>query len=292
MANFPGDASHNSYTGTNSSDVMMGRGGNDTLKGLDGVDYIYGGTGNDHIYGGRGPDVMYGDEGDDIFYVDDVFDNTTAIGDRIDGGDGVDIIAAVSSDGVGYSVKIRLGDVSGVEILYNTTASQDLLVEGSGVINLSRIQYYETEGGSLGQVWGGSANDTISGYNFSTHEDTIYAGAGNDVIYGFAGDDALMGGVGNDTISGGAGNDRLYGDGGADVFRFNVDADEGVDRLRDYADGVDRIQINGAGGSLTFDDLEIVNSATGCDVSVNGKLIFTVENVDASALDAGDFLFS
>lgn len=127
----------------------------------------------------------------------------------------------------------------------------------------------------------GSGNDRFSG------------GAGNDRLFGQAGEDVLIGNGGNDVLNGGGGADRLDGEGGKDlliggkgrdVFVFS---DAGRDRVKDYSDGFDKIEITAA---VRFRDLQIDDTANGAVVSF-GAASFLLLGVDASVLDAGDFIF-
>ena len=62
------------------------------------------------------------------------------------------------------------------------------------------------------------------------------------MLNGGAGDDILNGGVGPDVLDGGTGNDQLFGQSGADSFVFAQGYE--ADRVRDFEDDVDTIQIN------------------------------------------------
>lgn len=205
------------YTGTNSSEYLPGSSGNDTILGLDGHDLIlasggdnsidggdgndtiYGGDGNDTIFGGHGRDFIYADAGDDLILIDDRIDPLTKAGDDIEGGAGDDTIRAVSTSTSGSLLTIRLGKVTEVETLDNSSATKTLTIEGAGLIDVSTILHYSTAGGTLGQIWGGSTNDTIRGFDFTWHSDTISGGGGNDHIKGMAGNDYLLGMAGDDT---------------------------------------------------------------------------------------------
>ena len=92
--------------------------------------------------------------------------------------------------------------------------------------------------------------------------DEISTGAGSQKILARGGNDKIYAGPGDDWINAGAGNDwNVFGDasswdvrgaGGADIFFFA----EGnrIDQIRDFEDGIDRIELaNGRG----FDDVEL-----------------------------------
>lgn len=256
---------------------------------MDGADLIMGGRGNDVILGGNGRDTIYGDAGDDTIRVTDASDYFTSAGDIINGGEGTDYIYAETTSSSGTLCTIRLGQVSFVEWLVNTT-NKTLIIEGTGLIDVSTIKFYSTAGGSLGQIWGGSGNNTIKGFDFSWHSDTIIGGGGNDQINGMAGNDYLLGMAGDDTLSGDAGNDVLTGYTGNDTFLFKYNANEGSDRIQDYTDGSDKIRFTGAGGA-GFGDLVLTDIGADCriDLASGGSILLV--GVNSAALDAGDFIF-
>jgi Ca2+-binding RTX toxin-like protein len=178
--------------GTNDDDYIDGSAGNDSINGGAGNDSINGGAGNDSIDGGAGNDFIDGGAGNDIIY------NSEYSGH---GGDGNDIIY-----GGGY------GD-AGNDTVYSNGSYGD---GGDG----NDIVYIY---GDLSGI-GGSGNDTLIGYDYSTRihgdegDDYIDGGAGNDEIYGGDGNDTLVGGLGNDVFHGGLGNDILDGGAGNDLF--------------------------------------------------------------------------
>ncbi|MBT0779655.1 hypothetical protein [Paracoccus sp. pheM1] len=290
MATYTGTSGNDRITGGTGNDFILGSAGNDTIYGMDGADIIMGGAGNDWIMGGNGKDTIYGDGGDDVIIVNDVRDYYSLAGDDISGGSGEDTIAAEATTSSSLLV-IKLGKVSWVEVLENRT-NKELMVEGAGIIDVSSIGDYESAGGALGQIWGSSTNDTIYGFNFSWHSDTISGAAGNDLIHGMAGDDFLLGMAGNDTLSGGAGNDALAGYTGSDTFLFKYDSDEGNDRIMDFEGGTDRIQLTNTGGGVTFDDLVLTDVGADCRIDLASGTSILIVGVGSAALDAGDFIFS
>ena len=69
------------------------------------------------------------------------------------------------------------------------------------------------------------------------------------------GADRALAGAGADTLDGGAGRDVLAGGAGADVFRFSAVGDstvEAADRIRDFADGADRIDLSAMASDKAF----------------------------------------
>ena len=84
-------------------------------------------------------------------------------------------------------------------------------------------------------------NDSIMG---GAGADELNAGAGNDLISGGLGADILFGNTGADRLIGGGGDDRMGGGTGADVFVFG--GIFGDDRISDFQNGIDRLDLTGA----------------------------------------------
>ena len=92
------------------------------------------------------------------------------------------------------------------------------------------------------------------------------------MLFGGAGDDILNGGVGPDVLDGGTGNDQLFGQSGADSFVFALGYE--ADRVRDFEDNVDTIQINAdliAGNSSVNTLADILDPANGIISQVNAN---------------------
>lgn len=184
------------------------------IDGMGGADVIYAQGGNDVLHGNDGNDGIYGDSGNDLIYGD-------AGNDSLFGGTGADYV--YGGDANDY---VDGGD------------GNDVLIGEAG-------------------------NDTINGGN---DDDLMTGGAGYDNLSGGWGNDALHAGAMNDYVYGDGGNDRLYGDGGsdnlyggwdADVFAFASLSDSniatGIDMIRDFAAGEDKIDISAidANGALS-----------------------------------------
>ena len=80
----------------------------------------------------------------------------------------------------------------------------------------------------------------------------------------------------------------LTGGSGSDRFVFaNWD---GNDRVTDFENGVDRIEIGGP--TTGFRDLAVYNSAEGAVISWGGGTTITLVGIDRSMVDASDFIFT
>lgn len=116
--------------------------------------------------------------------------------------------------------------------------------------------------------------------------DRLYGDSGADRLSGDDGDDALFGGAGGDRIDCGAGSDTVRGGGGADVFRFVTG--DGGDVIADFTDGEDKIEI--LSGASDFAALFITFG--GGDTLIRfADVTLTLTGIDASVIDAGDFIF-
>ena len=121
-----------------------------------------------------------------------------------------------------------------------------------------------------------AGNDRITGTQFA---DRLLGFNGNDTMDGGAGNDRLEGGIGNDNLTGGTGNDTMLGGDGVnvliggigndtlvsglqkDVFRYdslNFDRD----RITNWQDGLDKVDLVGAGFDFSDFNVAIVNGNT------------------------------
>lgn len=207
-----------------------------------------GGTVSGDVHGGTGTDSLVGAGADDRLFGDADTDSLNGRGgnDLLDGGAGVDDL----SGGKGNDT-LRGGD--GIDTL-NGGNGDDQLSGGAQSDSLWGYQGSDTLNGDAGgdTLFGGAGNDSLVG------------GSGTDTLHGGAGADDLRGGNGNDTIDGGTGDDTLRGGAAADHFFFDtgVPTDFGTDHIRDYEDGVDKIDIDlsGIADTMLFVDAAVTNS--------------------------------
>lgn len=134
-------------------------------------------------------------------------------------------------------------------------------------------------------LYGDSGNDELDG---DTGNDWLLGGTGNDDLDGGAGNDRLSGGVGNDHLDGGAGNDVLIGGAGRDIFEFER-GERGTDRITDWTDGQDRIDLD----DFDFSLARALSSGrqVGDDVRFDfaGSIVI-VEDATLSNFGAADFI--
>lgn len=176
------------WTGTGASETYTVVGGGTwVLSGAGGHDKITGGSGDDALIGGAGNDELNGLAGNDEFR----FSGTGSGLDRVDGGDGYDIVRATADNTIiGLTTYANIEEISsgGFSSVTLQLGSNNDLFDMVGGITLTGIDI----------VLAGGGNDTIiagdSGYNISGE-------SGHDIIVAGAGADVLDGGTGTDTIS-------------------------------------------------------------------------------------------
>lgn len=228
-----------------------------------GDDKLVGGVANDTFFGGSDDDTLAGHGGDDMLdggLGDDVLRGGEG-NDTLTGGDGIDQLRGHRGDDV-------LDGGDGDDMLRGGTGDDDL-----------------TGGDGRDVLYGGADNDTLSGGNQK------------DDLHGGGGDDVLLGGSGGDTLNGGRDDDTLTGGFGTDVFVFTRNA--GDDRITDFANGADRIDLIAFG--IRFSDYASVvapalSNAGGGDTvldlsALGGQGSVLIEGLAFGDADAGDFIF-
>ena len=159
----------------------------------------------------------------------------------------------------------------------------------------AEIQYGDTITGTRdgNTLDGGGGADLLKGLGGSDFlfgrggNDKLLGNGGADHLYGGSGNDVLRGGRGGDWLTGGAGNDKIWGGPGADYFLFDADLDNGLDRIRDFDPGLDRIVIEHLGG---FDDISFRQVDRGLRLEFQDTAI-VLAGLDESQISADDFLF-
>lgn len=129
---------------------------------------------------------------------------------------------------------------------------------------------------------GGVGDDRLDG---SAGHDFLQGDDGRDELVGGIGRDTLVGGTGNDLLKAGAGNDRMTGGAGADRFVFGTSF--GQDRITDFENGIDKLDLRAM--HLTQADLA---AATG-HVDGGLTLTFGTDRIllwGVDALQTGDYL--
>ena len=220
--------------------TVMGNTGNNTITSGAGDDTVMAGAGDDTIYTGSGDDKVEAGNGNDL-----IIGGEGAGDDSYDGGSGTDTIKYTSAT-AGITVDLLKGKAT-------STAGKDRAKIGNDTItsveNLIAGYHSDRLLGTNGRnsIQGLSGNDKLYGrnghdkLNGGTGNDKLYGAKGKDVLIGAAGNDYLKGGSGHDKLVGGQGNDQLWGQAGRDTFVLSEGS--GYDRIMDFTDGVDRIQV-------------------------------------------------
>lgn len=171
----------------------------------------------------------------------------------------------------------------------DTGAGNDVVVSGNenDVFKLGSGDDWLWANGGDDNVRAGSGNDTVLGLDGA---DKIKGGKGDDDLQGGSGADTVNGGQDNDRIEGGADNDKLTGGTGEDVFVYG--GGTGRDVIRDFEDGLDRIEIDVVGTGLTaFADLLLSQQGNNVRVDLSGRDQIIMKNVGIADLSAADFDF-
>ena len=231
---------------------------NQTIEGDEGDNTLTGNTGDDRLFGHEGADTIHGGAGDDGLW----------------GHAGDDVLYGGAGNDHLYGDAVRDPADTGNDTLYGG-AGDDAMWGHAGDDVLD----------------GGEGDDRIYG---DASRDGEYQGVytGNDTLDGGEGADTMWGGAGDDVLHGGADDDTLIGDEGADTFVFA--AGHGNDRIRDFTDGEDLIDLTQLSGIAGFDDLTITadGSAAVIDLTAHGGGTIRLENFDVADLDAEDFVLA
>jgi len=213
------------------------------VSGSDYDDKIYGTDDGDYFYGAAGDDAIYGRGGDDFIFAGG--DGRGA--DRLDGGDGIDIVS--------YA--------------YSGAVQVDLLA-GTG-------RFGEAEGDTLFDIENlrGGDDDDVLGGNDSAN--VLEGGRGRDTLNGRAGADTLNGGEGSDSLDGGAGADVLIGGSGSDTIVYDGPAGVTVNLTTLTASGGD------AEGDTIGSDIENIRGTTGFRDVLTGSAVANVLSGDGGS---------
>ena len=140
-------------------------------------------------------------------------------------------------------------------------------------------------------IQGSAANDRISGLKGNDRlvglagADTLVGGDGRDILQGDSGNDLLNGGAGNDRLIGGPGRDRITTGSGRDTIVVGLR--EGFDRVIDFTDRRDRIELT---GRLSFGQLRLRQRGDDTLVQVGRVNLLVLEDTRTSLLNQADFV--
>jgi|GEM_PF-912036 len=229
-------------------------------------DYLFGNAGRNIIIGGDGNDVIKTKGGNDTVHAGRGDDKIIgAEGDEtLNGGSGNDVIQGLSGND-------SLNGHTGSDFLYGGRGN-DVLNGGTG----------------NDRLYGNRGNDTLNG---NEHSDRLYGGGGNDMLNGQAGNDYLYGDNGNDILNGGAGNDSMTGGTGADTFVFEASVAENIDKVKDFTNGDDKLDL-GSFGFASFADVQALATDAGWALKLDfgGSNLLYLEGFALADFDASDVI--
>jgi len=103
-------------------------------------------------------------------------------------------------------------------------------------------------------------------------------------------DNIVTGNRGKNFLDGWAGDDTLRGGKNVDIFNFGSGYDS--DRIMDFEDGKDVINVASWNNINDFSDIQAIASVQGDDIVLAfGNEDLTIRNMKMSELDATDFIF-
>lgn len=317
-----GTSANDMIYGRGGADDLSGGDGNDVLYGGDGNDSLYGGEGDDQLSGGTGADYMEGGNGSDTYYVDDRNDVVVEFA-----GGGIDtVVSTLKNYRIGANVeRLTLAEVVGDDNNTNGTGNDlDNRIKGnSGNNEMQGLGGNDDIYGYAGNdiINGGAGNDILDGgdgidlvsfkvgatngvtvdlsitarqntgngldaiRNFENLEGTVF----NDVLIGDNGVNKIAGLAGNDLIRGRGGDDDLTGGSGNDTFRFDsAGVGNGVDRIRGFTPGADKLEFHTSDGyaanaTLTFGTIAVGSGPQGIYDIDTGKLYYDGDGDGAGA---------
>ncbi len=290
-----GSAYGDSLAGDDGSNWLAGRAGNDELAGNAGTDTLNGGAGADILNGGTDFDWAY--------YVN----SSAAVTINLEtgaasGGEaaGDSFISVERIDGSAFNDSLT-GDTSdnwlrgraGIDTLIGGNGNDTLeggvgadVLNGGGGTDWARFTE-STAGVTVNLVNGTGSGGEAAGDTLTSIE-RLDGSEFADILTGASGVNWLRGRGGADVIKGGTGNDVLFGGAEADIFKFA--ATDGHDEIRDFEDGLDRIDFSATG--LTFANLTITANAAGhAVVGLSTSHDITIWNA-AGLITADDFIFT
>jgi Ca2+-binding RTX toxin-like protein len=323
-----GDAAGNTLEGNGGNDTILGREGADTLRGGAGTDTLNGGIDLDLLEGGLGNDFyIVDDTGDTIVELSNQgYDtvNTTLLTFRLaDNVERVNFNTSENVVGFGNSGDNRFQSLGGDD-RFVADAGADIYSGGAGVDTIDyrtsatgaglNFKTSSFTGAALGDTFAAiekylgsdTAADTMTGggtgrFIFAGFggNDKLTGGIKNDQLLGGNGDDALVGGADRDALDGGAGDDRLTGGAHNDVLTGGLNSDtfvfaqnSGVDRITDYDDAADLIDLTAFGFANFGAVLALASNAADGSLIINfgGGDKLDIDNFSLANFDAGDVL--
>ena len=162
-----------------------------------------------------------------------------------------------------------IGSVVAIEAVVLGDKAAILMTDASG----AGIYHYELSLATLGKLIIGQGG-------------TVTGTALDDRLLGSDAAETLQGGAGDDFMHDGGGADVLMGGAGADVFVLARDGQQ--DRIADFTDGEDRIDLSDWGMIYSVSALTIQSTATGARINFGGEVLI-VDSANGKPLSAANF---
>lgn len=274
--------------GWDGDDIFTGY-GQDTVKAGKGNDFITDYYGKDEYNGGKGWDTLSYDES---FWVPHLAIKGIKVDlseGKITGYDGmVDTVKNIEGVRGTFKKDSFIGDKNDNHFM--GLQGKDVIDGGKG-FDIASYRRDALRGGTDGikadlkegiVIDGFGHNDKVKNIEGIQGTDTNDVFVDNKKRNGFDGRD------GDDLFTFGKGNDWVSGGSGADTFRFKSTFD--LDTIRDFEDGIDRIQIAGVSG---WGDLTVSEDGDDTVIMVGdvGGNQLRLENFDSSDISGADFIF-
>ncbi|MBO6893964.1 MAG: hypothetical protein JJ866_18635, partial [Roseibium sp.] len=233
---------------------------NDYILGTDSDDFILGGSGNDIIDVGAGVGSWQharGEAGDDTYLIGSDASNVA--------------IQRTGEDTNGGFDTLRFKDLALSDMTLSTAQ-----ISGQG----TALYFNWNKNGQAGQLMLADLGTHLERFEFADGNSlasiSVQPGGSLDLV-GTSHDDRITGTAAIDVLTGGS---------GSDTFVFTDQS--GNDHVTDFTNGEDLIHIES--GATTFTDLVLEASGANALVKFGGTTI-TLEGVQVTSLDQGDFLF-
>lgn len=297
---------NSSGSGNELANRVNGNSGDNHLYGFAGVDVLRGLDGNDVLDGGADSDILMGGAGNDTYIVDDAGTVINEAPGGIDDG-GTDTVEAsitftlgnhvenliltgnAAINGIGNALDNVITGNDEVNIIkgmdgadrLNGKGGADRMLGGSG----NDVYYVDNVGDICNEqstpgVDDGGADQVISTVSYAIGnfiETLILAGTANINGTGNGQANNIKGNSGDNALRGRGGNDNLTGGNGADTFIFeHFGAANGIDHLKDFVSGTDRLSFRAAdygfaaGHHLTVSEF----SATGVPAGASAQFVY------------------
>ncbi|MEX5579147.1 calcium-binding protein [Pseudophaeobacter sp. A-200-2] len=270
--------------------IVTGSGNDNITVGSGGAAFVKTGDDNDRVETSEGyVEAILTRDGDDLVKLgtggvgfvklgggnDRVVINTQdpSYGVALQGGSGEDTIdfRGITLTGVRFSL-----DEAG--------AFQDIARGDTQIGYVSEVSMENLIGTRRGDHFTGDGGDNR--INGGGGQDRLFGGGGRDFLNGGGGRDKLSGGSGRDKLDGRGGNDVLTGGGAADTFVFGKNS--GNDRIADFQDGRDLIQLKRQDGDIA--SLTIADDDGDLLITHNHGTI-RLDDMAGQTLTEDDFLF-